>query len=222
MINNLFSIFDPTSTQFNLRLNWVRILLTLRLLQYKIWLISTRFTKISISVYKYLNKEITQILTPNSPTILFIRIILTIFINNFIGLIPYIFTRTRHFIITISISFLFWISFNIYGWIKKSYIIFRHLVPIGTPTILIPFIVIIETIRNTIRPITLRIRLIANITAGHLLISLISSSCESLRILLRFSVILLQMLLILLELAVAIIQAYVFRTLISLYFNEIN
>ena len=94
--------------------------------------------------------------------------------------------------------------------------------PSGTPYILIPFIVLIEFVRNIIRPITLSVRLAANLVAGHLLITLIRSpavfiSHGSLVCLIRALFIL-----IILGLAVAFIQAYVFRMLRTLYLREVN
>jgi len=84
-----------------------------------------------------------------------------------------------------------------------------------------PFIVIIESIRLFIRPITLAIRLTANIIAGHLLISLIGSSGQSLRIIILSIILSIQILLVILEIAVAFIQSYVFTILRTLYRREI-
>jgi len=99
---------------------------------------------------------------------------------------------------------------------------FAHIVPQRTPGALIPFIVLIESIRNIIRPLTLAVRLIANIVAGHLLITLLGnqtaiSSRITLAILIRTQIILLT-----LESAVAIIQSYVFAILSTLYAREIT
>ena len=96
----------------------------------------------------------------------------------------------------------------------------RHLVPRGTPGVLQPFIVVIELIRNIIRPLTLRIRLMANIIAGHLLLTLLGRITRNY---FRVLFIILGIILILtLELGVAIIQAYVFIILSSLYLSEVN
>jgi len=81
------------------------------------------------------------------------------------------------------------------------------------------FIVIIETVRRLVRPLTLAIRLIANITAGHLLIHLLRSLLTFIKIT-SFIAFLRQTILIILETAVAIIQAYVFAILITLYIGE--
>src|SRR5882672_8808545 len=93
-----------------------------------------------------------------------------------------------------------------------------HLVPQSTPPFLISFIVLIETVRNLIRPLTLAVRLTANIIAGHLLITLLGNQIvanESL--ILSPLIVRTQLILLLLETAVALIQAYVFAILTTLY-----
>jgi F0F1-type ATP synthase membrane subunit a len=62
---------------------------------------------------------------------------LIILINNFLGLFPYIFTRTKHLTLTLTLALTLWIRFILFGWIKNTNHIFEHLVPQGTPTILI-------------------------------------------------------------------------------------
>lgn len=97
-----------------------------------------------------------------------------------------------------------------------------HLVPLGTPYALIPFMVVIELVRRIIRPLTLSVRLAANIVAGHLLMVLVRSPITTIRLNFIALVISALLLLIMLELAVSFIQAYVFSTLISLYVIEVN
>lgn len=93
--------------------------------------------------------------------------------------------------------------------------------PQGTPNLLIPFIVCIETIRNIIRPGTLAIRLSANIIAGHLLLTLIGNTGNSLSEFLLIILISAQIILLILEIAVSMIQSYVFAVLRTLYSREI-
>lgn len=92
------------------------------------------------------------------------------------------------------------------------------LVPNGTPLVLMPFIVLIESIRIAIRPITLSVRLTANIVAGHLLLRLAGEGFE--RILSISVLFVCQTMLMALEVAVAAIQAYVFTVLVTLYSKE--
>ena len=91
-----------------------------------------------------------------------------------------------------------------------------HLVPLGSPTALSPFIVLVESVRHRIRPITLSVRLIANLVAGHLLLALTVIPFSLLRPISTF-VLLFQIILVCLELAVALVQSYVFFNLVSLY-----
>ena len=97
-----------------------------------------------------------------------------------------------------------------------------HLVPLGTPPTLMPFIVLIEIIRRLIRPLTLSVRLAANIIAGHLLLSLMAGQAPTLSFAILLGLIRGLVMLCTLECAVRIIQAYVFRVLSSLYLNEVN
>lgn len=113
-------------------------------------------------------------------------------------------------------------AFIFYGWINHTQHIFAHLVPQGTPGPLIPFIVLIETIRNVIRPGTLAVRLAANIIAGHLLLTLLGRTGPSLSVSLISILLFSQILLLILEAAVAVIQSYVFAVLRTLYAREVN
>lgn len=99
---------------------------------------------------------------------------------------------------------------------------FSHLVPQSTPSALMPFIVLIESISNIIRPLTLSVRLIANIVAGHLLITLLGNQTALASRIILMSLLITQILLLTLESAVAIIQSYVFAVLTTLYSREIT
>jgi len=95
-------------------------------------------------------------------------------------------------------------------------------VPQSTPGALIPFIVLIESVRNIIRPLTLAVRLMANIVAGHLLITLLGKQTAASSNILLVSLLTTQTILLTLESAVAIIQSYVFTVLTTLYAREIT
>jgi F-type H+-transporting ATPase subunit a len=144
-----------------------------------------------------------------------ICIFIIIFITNTLGLFPHIFTITAHMIFTLLLALPFWLGFIIFRITKNTSKFLRHLVPLRTPLPLSQFIVIIETTSQVIRPITLSVRLAANITAGHILLALCSRTTTAMR---RRSLVL--VLLLILEAAVAIIQRYVFTTLLVMYLRE--
>lgn len=225
MITNLFSVFDPSTTIFNLSLNWIRTFIGLLLIPYSFWFIPSRINFLWNNILITLYKEFKTLLGPNRVngcSFIFISIFSIIIFNNFLGLFPYIFTSTRHLTLTLSLALPLWLSFIIYGWLNYTQHIFAHLVPQGTPSILIPFIVCIETIRNIIRPGTLAVRLTANIIAGHLLLTLIGNTGNNLSKFLISFLVIRQVALLLLESAVAIIQSYVFAVLSTLYSREVN
>lgn len=225
MITNLFSVFDPRTTILNLSLNWLRTFLGLLLIPASFWLIPARFQFLWNSILLTLHKEFKTLLGPtghNGSTFIFISLFSIIVFNNFLGLFPYIFTSTSHLTLTLALALPLWLSFIIYGWINHTQHIFAHLVPQGTPAVLIPFIVCIETIRNIIRPGTLAVRLAANIIAGHLLLTLLGNTGPSLSYSLISLLIAAQIALLVLESAVAIIQSYVFAVLRTLYSREVN
>ncbi len=219
MITNLFSIFDPSTSYISFR--WITIIILLLGLPSPIWIITSPFNKFKIFIKTYLKSEISPILGFQSSfiSIIFITIFIFLILRNFFGLIPYVFSSTRHILISLRLSLPLWLICILYGWVKNYNNIFSHLVPNGTPNLLIIFIVLIETISSTIRPITLAVRLIANITAGHLILSLISSTIPILSII-SITLIPAQILLFILETAVAFIQAYVFTILSILYLSE--
>lgn len=225
MITNLFSVFDPSTTIFNLSLNWLRTFIGLLIIPCSYWFIPSRFNIIWNNVLLTLHKEFKTLLGPtghNGSSFIFISLFSLIVFNNFLGLFPYIFTSTSHLTLTLALALPLWLSFIIYGWINHTQHMFAHLVPQGTPSVLIPFIVCIETIRNIIRPGTLAVRLAANIIAGHLLLTLLGNTGNSLSFYLVSLLVIAQIALLVLESAVAIIQSYVFAVLRTLYSREVN
>lgn len=224
MIANLFSIFDP-SANFNLPLNWIAIFVGLFILPWTFWLERNRLHKLFSSVNNQLHvefKTLVGVTGAQGHTLIFISLFLFILFNNLLGLAPYVFTASSHLAITLALSLPLWVAFIIYGWLNHTTHILAHLVPLGTPGILIPFMVLIETIRNVIRPGTLAVRLAANIIAGHLLLVLLGNQGPSISSTLLSFLLITQVLLLTLERAVAVIQSYVFAVLATLYSREVN
>nr|AAP75420.1 ATP synthase 6 [Pomacentrus grammorhynchus]AAP75422.1 ATP synthase 6 [Pomacentrus grammorhynchus] len=142
---------------------------------------------------------------------------------NMLGLLPYTFTPTTQLSMNMGFAVPLWLATVIIGMRNQPTHALAHLLPEGTPTPLIPILIMIETISLFIRPLALGVRLTANLTAGHLLIQLIATAALVLLPLMPTVAILtatLLLMLTLLEVAVAMIQAYVFVLLLSLYLQE--
>nr|ABM63607.1 ATP synthase subunit 6 [Hyla meridionalis] len=187
--------------------------LTNRLVTVQSWFVKT-FTK--------------QILSPlNTPGHKWALILTSLMIfllgMNLLGLLPYTFTPTTQLSLNLGLAIPLWLATVAIGFRNQLTASLGHFLPEGTPTPLIPILIIIETISLFIRPLALGVRLTANLTAGHLLIQLISSATLALLFsspivsALTFATL---MLLTMLEIAVAMIQAYVFVLLLSLYLQE--
>jgi len=153
---------------------------------------------------------------------LLLRLFYSIVYSNFLGLFPYVFTATRHLVVTVSLILPLWLGYSLFYIVINTNSFLSHLVPNGTPYPLMPFIVVIELIRNFIRPLTLSVRLAANIIAGHILMSLVRSPLVTISGIFFFVTFSILLTLLLLELAVSVIQSYVFRTLLSLYIIDSN
>lgn len=139
---------------------------------------------------------------------------------NFLALFPHVFSLTSHMLVTLPLSYSFWFGIIIFSWVSSLKHFLSHLIPAGTPMALISFMVIVEVLRNLIRPLALTFRLTANIIAGHLLISLIGGALIGLSFSFMVLGSLVQSLLVFMELGVSVIQAYVFSTLLLLYLSE--
>nr|QTZ20342.1 ATP synthase F0 subunit 6 [Spodoptera dolichos] len=225
MMSNLFSIFDPSTNLFNISFNWISTILGIMFIPYSFWLIPNRHFLLWNFILLKLHNEFKTLLKNNyfqGSTFIFISMFSFILFNNFLGLFPYIFTSTSHLTLSLSISLPLWLSFMIYGWINNSQHMFIHMIPQGTPTILMPFMVLIETISNIIRPGTLAVRLTANMIAGHLLMTLLSGTGPSMPSYFIMILVMIQILLLILESAVAVIQSYVIAILSTLYSSEVN
>nr|YP_010147614.1 ATP synthase F0 subunit 6 [Epiphragma mediale]QQV67800.1 ATP synthase F0 subunit 6 [Epiphragma mediale] len=225
MMTNLFSVFDPSTNILNISLNWLSTFIGLLMIPLTYWFIPSRYNIIWNNIMLTLHKEFKTLLGQSGhsgSTFMFISLFSLILYNNFIGLFPYIFTSTSHLVFTLSLALPLWLSFMLYGWINHTQHMFAHLVPQGTPSVLMPFMVCIETISNIIRPGTLAVRLAANMIAGHLLLTLMGNTGPSLSLFLVSFLIIGQLALLTLESAVAIIQSYVFAVLSTLYSSEVN
>ena len=230
MTLDIFSIFDPASSNaiFPQSLFLILSLLILRSLLINNSArapLPNRKTAFLFPLVITIRLELkrTSIKSLNGLSIITIVIFLLIIISNLLGITPYIFSLSSHLLITLTLALPCWLRIIISGIAFKPKHIIAHFLPDGAPNWLNPFLVIVESSRILVRPITLSFRLAANITAGHVVISLISSySCRAI-----FSsgttsiaLLLISSAYFIFEIAICLIQAYIFCLLLALYSND--
>nr|YP_009700474.1 ATP synthase F0 subunit 6 [Xenopus wittei]QEQ13545.1 ATP synthase F0 subunit 6 [Xenopus wittei] len=188
------------------------------------WLNNRLTTLQSWFIHNFTKQIFLPINTPGHKWALLLTSLMLLLMSlNLLGLLPYTFTPTTQLSLNMGLAVPLWLATVIIGMRNQPTIALGHLLPEGTPTPLIPVLIIIETISLFIRPLALGVRLTANLTAGHLLIQLIATAAFVLLSIMPTVAILTSIvlfLLTLLEIAVAMIQAYVFVLLLSLYLQE--
>ena len=172
--------------------------------------------------YNFIAKMISD--TAGSKAKPYFPFIFTLFmfvlICNMIGMLPYSFTVTSHIIVTLTFAIFIFIGVTILGFIIHGFKYLKIFVPSGVPMVLLPIISIIEIISYLSRPISLSVRLFANMMAGHTMLKVFGGFVVSLGLIggwlpLSFSVALTG-----LEILVAFLQAYVFAILTCIYLND--
>ena len=149
-----------------------------------------------------------------------------VLVANLLGLFPYFFTVTSHIIVTFGLAALVIGTVVVYGFMKHGLGFLKLFVPHGVPVFLLPLVVLIEVISFVSRPVSLSVRLFANMLAGHITLKVFSGFAVSLSALgavgVAGSVLPLAMAVALtaLELLVAFLQAYVFAVLTCMYLND--
>ena len=140
--------------------------------------------------------------------------------SNLLGLIPYSYTTTSQIVVTFALALAIFVGVTLIALVKHGFHFFSFFVPSGAPKALIPFLVVIEVISYFVRPVSLSVRLFANMMAGHTMMKVFGGFVISLGIVggwlpLSFSVALTG-----LEILVAFLQAYVFAILTCIYLND--
>nr|YP_009353561.1 ATP synthase F0 subunit 6 [Ichthyomyzon gagei]AQX92049.1 ATP synthase F0 subunit 6 [Ichthyomyzon gagei] len=220
-------IFDQfiSPTMLGLPLAWLAMLVpSLMLISQTPKFIKSRYHTLLSPVLTIITKQLFISMNPQGHkwALMCMTSMTFILMINLLGLLPYTYTPTTQLSMNMGLAVPLWLATIIIGMQKKPTEALAHLLPEGTPIALIPMLIIIETISLFIRPIALGVRLTANLTAGHLLMQLISITTFMLIPIISISMItsLLLLLLTILELAVAMIQAYVFILLLTLYLQE--
>lgn len=159
----------------------------------------------------------------------FFYLFLFIVFSNLIGILPYSFTITSHLSITFTLAFMVWFGNLMVGFVNNGLRFFQVIFPTGVPFVLAPFIVGVEAISYIFRPVSLGLRLFANIVAGHILLDtlalfihkmLLPTYATFLSVLIGIIPFFLCIVLILFECVVAVLQAYIFIVLSSIYLKD--
>nr|YP_007627228.1 ATP synthase F0 subunit 6 [Potamopyrgus antipodarum]ADB93410.1 ATP synthase F0 subunit 6 [Potamopyrgus antipodarum]ADB93436.1 ATP synthase F0 subunit 6 [Potamopyrgus antipodarum]ADB93566.1 ATP synthase F0 subunit 6 [Potamopyrgus antipodarum] len=228
MLVDIFSSFDDNNQVFMSLyfLMWGFSLLTVLLFSSSYWLTVPRYDTIVKMFKETVTSQIFRSFGFNMGG--FINIVTGLFLflifMNLSGLIPYVFSTTSHLAVSLSLGLPLWLSLIISAIFFNPSSVVAGLLPMGAPAPLNPFLVIIETVSILVRPITLSVRLTANMSAGHIVLTLVGNYLTaSFFMSSMFSMLLLisiQVLYTIFEFGISLIQAYIFCLLITLYSDE--
>jgi F-type H+-transporting ATPase subunit a len=145
---------------------------------------------------------------------------LFILVLNLLGMVPYSFAVTSHIIITFALALVVFLGVTIIGFIKHGAGFLKFFVPSGVPMVLLPLLVVIELISYLIRPISLSVRLFANMMAGHTMLKVFGAFVVALGALGGWAPLAFLVVFTALEVLVAFLQAFVFAILTCIYLND--
>nr|YP_010385511.1 ATP synthase F0 subunit 6 [Halotydeus destructor]UPN63255.1 ATP synthase subunit 6 [Halotydeus destructor] len=222
MMNNLFSMFDPSTNYMNM--SWMMATIPLMMTSMKIKKMKNKVSIMNSLLVYNISKEMKPILSSSNKKgsiLIMSSIFVSIMLVNIMALSPFTFTLMAQVSMAFPMSMIMWSTMMIMGWKNNSKSMMAHCLPTGTPMALMNFMVLIEMVSNMIRPITLSVRMVANMVAGHLLLSLLSNFSIS-SVTNYYMTMVIVMVLTCLEIAVSIIQSYVFMVLVTLYSTEIH
>jgi F-type H+-transporting ATPase subunit a len=185
-IRNLLSLEAPVLANLHITLTNIGLYLTIATFAVlSVNLLATNFNKVvsnswSIgqeTIYATIHSIVTNQINPRKGQIYFpfiYTLFIFILVNNLIGMVPYSFASTSHFILTFSLSFTVVLGATILGFQKHGLEFFSLLVPAGCPLALLPLLVLIEFISYLSRNVSLGLRLGANILSGHMLLNILA------------------------------------------------
>ena len=218
-LNNIDISFTNSSMFMILAVLVVSIFLILSIKNKKI--IPNRFQIISELLYEFIANMINDNIGHKGKK--FFPFIFTLFtfilFGNLLGMLPYSFTFTSHIIVTFALAMFIFLFITLIGIFMHGFKFFGLFVPKGAPMLMLPLMIPIEIISYLSRPISLSVRLFANMMAGHTMLKIFASFVFSLGIF-GFAPLIIDVALTALEVLIAILQAYVFTILTCIYLNE--
>lgn len=229
MYTDIFSSFDPATRTSYIMSQSIFILICALLpliIKAETWLVPSQklwlLTSIKDIIVSQTNRTTASHIKGSAS--LLVPLFMLLISINLIGLLPYSFRLSSHILFSFSFGIPLWIIIILSALSHDPKSFLAHLLPAGAPTWLNPFLVLIETLRNFLRPLTLSFRLAANIRAGHIILTLASTfligglvrlnpqSTITLLFICSFYTIF--------EIAICLIQAYIFCLLLSLYTDD--
>nr|AXA45334.1 ATP synthase F0 subunit 6 [Benthomangelia sp. MNHN IM 2013-9652] len=228
MLVDIFSSFDDNNQVFMSMyfLMWIFSFTTILLFSSSYWMMNPSWNQL-INLFK--DTASSQIFRSYGMNMggfmnIMVALFLLLVVMNLLGLIPYVFSSTSHLAISLSLGLPLWLSLILSAVIFNPSSVVAGLLPMGAPAALNPFLVIIETVSIMVRPITLSVRLTANMSAGHIVLTLIGNYLTSSLFISSFFsflfLLLVQVFYTIFEFGISLIQAYIFCLLITLYSDE--
>lgn len=228
MLVDIFSSFDDNNQVFMSLyfLMWTFSLAVVLIFRSRYWVASPRWVIIIHTFKDTISSQVFRSFGLNLGG--FINVITGLFVFliflNLSGLIPYVFRPTSHLAVSLSLGLPLWLSLLVSGIFFRPSSVVAGLLPIGAPAPLNPFLVLIETVSIMVRPITLSVRLMANMSAGHIVLTLvgnyITTRLLTVGLFSRVLLVSIQVLYSVFEFGIGVIQAYIFCLLITLYSDE--
>ena len=181
-----------------------------------------KFQIISEMLYNFISKMISD--TAGKKAKPYFSFIFSLFVFvlfcNMVGMLPYSFTVTSHIIVTLAFAMFIFVGVTILGFVIHGFKYLKIFVPSGVPMVLLPIIMIIEIISYLSRPVSLSVRLFANMMAGHTMLKVFGGFVISLGLVAGWLPLTFSVALTGLEILVAFLQAYVFAILTCIYLND--
>nr|YP_010974588.1 ATP synthase F0 subunit 6 [Pomacea reevei]WNR57041.1 ATP synthase F0 subunit 6 [Pomacea reevei] len=228
MLVDIFSSFDDHNQVFMSMyfFTWVLTFFTILMFSMNYWFYDPRwemmikFFKITISsqIFRSFGIKLGGFMGMISSLFLFLILL------NLSGLVPYVFSPTSHLVVSLSIGLPMWMCLIMSAILYSFSSVIASLLPMGAPASLNPFLVLVESVSIMVRPLTLSVRLMANMSAGHIVLGLVGSYLAATLFSASLSTTMLLMMVqifyTIFEFGISLIQAYIFCLLITLYSDE--
>ena len=227
MLLDIFSSFDPATNIIGNKIYfWIVSIIPILIFISNYWMFSSRFLSIILLPVTLIKDQASRTSTTHLSGLhaILISLFFSLIFLNLAGLLPYVFRTTSHLVFTVAFALPLWLSLILSRVSHAPTSFAAGLLPGGAPGWLNPFLVLVETVRTLVRPITLSFRLTANIRAGHIVLTLFGIYLRitywSSAFVGFFFLLLAQIGYFLFEIGIALIQAYIFCLLLSLYADD--